>query len=201
MAAPAVDLSVTLAHYDAACAALAAAVRTDEVQAIHLAAVAMRAYAKQAKNRQLEVDAALVRVRAERRLGELIAEQRRTVGLNSGSKGQLRGRSSGAAIRAAPEDTRPTLAAAGIDIHLAKRARRLAALSDQKFEAVLAETRAQITEPKPRPQKAARPFDLSTTLGAVLYAIRSAAAEWPADMDIRPLAKLLRAEADRVEAM
>jgi hypothetical protein len=35
----------------------------------------LRAYALQAKNRELEIDAAEIRIRAERRLGELQAEQ------------------------------------------------------------------------------------------------------------------------------
>ena len=49
-----VNSAIGLAHYDAACAAKA----VDEVQSIRAKAEAMRAYSKQAKNRQLEVDAA-----------------------------------------------------------------------------------------------------------------------------------------------
>jgi hypothetical protein len=41
----------------------------------------MRAYARQAKNKQIEIDASEIRFRAERRLGELMAAQRETVGL------------------------------------------------------------------------------------------------------------------------
>ncbi len=44
----------------------------------------MRAYAKQARDRSLEVDAAEIRIKAERRLGELIRAQKETVGLNKG---------------------------------------------------------------------------------------------------------------------
>jgi hypothetical protein len=35
----------------------------------------MRAYARQAKNKQLEIDASEIRFRAERRIGELMAAQ------------------------------------------------------------------------------------------------------------------------------
>src|SRR5215211_3803644 len=83
-----------LPRYDDACRAIAAAKSVDEVKEMHNKAEAMRAYARQAKNRALEVDAAEIRMRAERRLGELIIAQKTTVGLRGpehskgdGSKG------------------------------------------------------------------------------------------------------------------
>ena len=75
-----------LVRYDAACRAVAEARTIDEVQQIAANAEALRAYARQARNRQLEIDAAEIRLRAERRVGELMAAQRATVGL---AKGQL----------------------------------------------------------------------------------------------------------------
>jgi len=66
----------SLQRYDAACRALAEAKSVDEVKDIRNQAEAMRAYAKQAKNKQLEIDASEVRFRAERRIGELMAAQR-----------------------------------------------------------------------------------------------------------------------------
>ena len=48
--------------------------------------MAIAAYARQAKNRQLEADAAEIRMRSTRRLGEMVDEQRRTVGLNRGPR-------------------------------------------------------------------------------------------------------------------
>jgi predicted double-glycine peptidase len=76
-----------LIKYDAARRMLAEAVAIDEVQQIRNQAEAMRAYARQANDRDLEIQAAQIRFRAERRLGELIRAQKETVGLNRGRAG------------------------------------------------------------------------------------------------------------------
>lgn len=83
------DIAVSesrLIRYDAACRALAEAKAVDEVQELRSKADAMRVYAMQANNKTLEVDAAEIRIRAERRLGELIAEQKSAGGLNHGGR-------------------------------------------------------------------------------------------------------------------
>ncbi len=64
----------------------------------------------QAKDKSLEIDANEIRMRAERRLGEMISVLKRTVGLNPGNR--LRGSSE------EPRDNRPTLAESGIDKNL-----------------------------------------------------------------------------------
>jgi DNA-binding helix-hairpin-helix protein with protein kinase domain len=79
-----------LVRYDAACRALAEAKSVDEVKGIRDKHEAIRYYAKQAKNRQLEIDASEIRIRAERRLGEMIVEQEKTMGLNTGRAGMGR---------------------------------------------------------------------------------------------------------------
>jgi len=136
------DSNVALTHYDAACFALSLARSVDEVQAIRNKTEALRAYARQAKNKQLEIDATEIRIRAERRLGELIAAQKETVGL---AKGRLRRGSN-----LEPREDTPTLAAAGIDKKLSSRAQKLAAVPQREFEERLGEWRERIAEENER---------------------------------------------------
>lgn len=123
-----------LARYDAACKALAEAKAVDDVLDVRAQADAVRAYAKQAKNRQMEVDAAEIRIRAERRLGELLAAQAETVGKAAGARGI--GTSAGYDLTRT-QDAPPTLAEAGIDKNLAHRARTYAAVPEERFEKLL----------------------------------------------------------------
>lgn len=125
-----------LIRYDAACRALAEAKAIDEVKDLRDKAAALKAYAKQAGNKQLEVDAAEIRIRAERRVGQLMDEQRATVGL---AKGRIR-RGSELDPR---DETAITLEDMGIDKHLADRSRKLAKLPDERFEEIMAEHREQ----------------------------------------------------------
>ena len=67
--------TMNLVKYDAACRAIAAAKSVDEVVLIRDKAQAIAAAARIAKNHGMEIDAAEIRIRAERRLGEMIAEQ------------------------------------------------------------------------------------------------------------------------------
>ena len=114
--------TLALSRYDVACRALAEAKAVDDIVEIVGQANAVHAYARQAKNRQMEIDAAEIRIRAERRLGELMAAQKATVGV---AKGVLR---RGVASTPREPTAPPTLAEAGIDKNLAKRARSYAAV-------------------------------------------------------------------------
>ena len=69
-----------LIKYDSACRALAEASGVDEVKDVLDQALKLKLYAKIAENKQMERDAVAIRVRAERRLGEMMAAQAKTVG-------------------------------------------------------------------------------------------------------------------------
>ena len=131
-----------LVRYEAACRALAEAKAVDEVKDVRDVAMAMRLYAKQAKNRDLEADAFELRVRAERRLGEMIAEQKTTVGLATGGEHGGKARLDG--TRAEPSNARPTLAEAGIDKRLSSRAQKMHAIPPAAFEEMVKEGREEV---------------------------------------------------------
>jgi ParB family chromosome partitioning protein len=135
-----------LVRYDAAKKALAEAKAVDEVKQLHDVSAAMRAYAIQAKDRQLEIDASEIRIRAERRLGEMIREQKETVGLNRGTAGAgdaTVGRGTGGASWEPPVDAPPTLADAGISKKLSSRSQAIAGIPEEDFEATLVEHREE----------------------------------------------------------
>lgn len=148
---PAVAL-VALPAYERCLAALAPCRTTDEVRQIRDRATAMRAYARQAKDRSLEADAFEIRSRAERRLGELLRAQKETVGFAKGGQPYQATCSATEQV----ERRAPTLADAGIDRKLSARAQRLAGLTAAEFRAVIAEGRERImAEGRERLQNAA----------------------------------------------
>ena len=102
----------------------------------------MQAYGKMAKDKTLEIDASEIRIRAERRLGEMLAGQKADGGLNRGP--QMSGAKAGAndgSSAVVGNDRRPKLADAGISKDLSSRAQKLAAVPEAEFEAALAEKR------------------------------------------------------------
>jgi N6-adenosine-specific RNA methylase IME4 len=132
--------ALSLVKYEAARNALAAARSVDEVKDIRNVALALEFYAKQAKDRELIDDATDIRLRAELRLGEMIAAQKETVGLATGAAGI------GRSASAVPEEYRtqpPTLAEAGIDKKLSARAQKLASLLPEEFAQRLASAKKE----------------------------------------------------------
>lgn len=122
-----------LIKYEAACRALAEAASVDEVMQIRDQAEMLRAAGRIAKNRDLEMQAIEIRMRGERRLGELIKAQEETVGLNRG------GRPSKTSTQEEQVSRPGTLAEAGIDRKLSSRAQKLAAVPASEFEGLIDE--------------------------------------------------------------
>jgi len=146
-----------LIKYDAACRALAEAKAVDEVKDLRDKAEAMRIYGMQAKNKALEVDAAEIRIRAERRLGELLIAQKAGDGLNKGGRPAEktprdgRGVSEGTPTqKKTPRDGRgvsaPTLADSGIGYDLSSRAQKIAAVPVDEFESHVGEWRERVVQ-------------------------------------------------------
>lgn len=134
----------TLARYDAACKALAEARSVDEVKDIHDKAEAIRAYARQSKNKKLEMDAASIRIRAKRKLGELLKTTEKAVGTK---------RRKTHAILAVPLEDRQnssnppkTYKQFGISKNLAARCQKLASVPEEVFEQKLAELRRSVEQ-------------------------------------------------------
>lgn len=128
-----------LTYYDEACRALAQAHSVDEVAEINNAAAGMEAYARRAKNKQLEIQAREIRFKSTLRVGQLIDLQRATVGLAKPGRPKKK-----IGSVTDPISKLPSLDDAGIDKHLADLGRKFAKLSDAEFSELLEKQREKI---------------------------------------------------------
>ncbi len=122
--------------YDSAREALAECKYTDEVKDWLDRAAATQAYARMAQDKTLEVDAAEIRIRAERRLGEMLAEQKSSGNMAKGHK------FAGGSEKVPPA---PTLAEVGIDKKLSARAQKTAAIPKAEFEEIVGEWKQRVS--------------------------------------------------------
>lgn len=136
---------VGLVRYDAACTAIAEAKSIDEARDIRDKSEAVRCYARQAKNKQLEVDAAEIRLRAERRLGEILRDTPKATGGTHGGRPTKLGAKQEPSFNAPP-----TLADMGIDKKLSSRAQKLAAVPEPEFENQIAGWRDRVSQESER---------------------------------------------------
>ena len=125
-----------LVRYEQARHALAECQRVDEVKDIRDKAEAMAAYARQAKDTEMIQWATEIKVRAERRAGEMLNE--------GAARGELAGRG-----RPRHDEEKPlTITDLGIDENQSKRWKGLANMSDVHFETAIAtarDTAGQVT--------------------------------------------------------
>lgn len=124
-----------LVRYDAACKALAAAKRVDDVKSIKDKAEAMQSYARIIKNPQLEADAWEIRKRAEARLGELTRAMDKTKGARSDKKPLPAG---------GKKSKVEVLKSNGISTSAASRYEQFSKLSEREQEKRIAKGRAAI---------------------------------------------------------
>lgn len=126
----------SLTRYDAACRAVAEAKSFDDVRDILDKTAAIREYARRAQNRGLEIDAAEIRLRAERRYGELLVELKSNGSLSRGRPEK----------NVPPEEhlSRVKLDDIGTTRKFSAKCQKLAAVSEHKFEGMIGEWRERV---------------------------------------------------------
>jgi hypothetical protein len=134
---PATGMNGTsLTKYDSTLNALGEAQRVEEVKDIRDQAVAMEEYARQAKNTELIERAVEVRLRAERRAGEMLAEMAERGERDNGKGNRNPGLKSHAGT--------PKLADLGITKSQSSRWQHLARLTPEEFERTVAHRKRKV---------------------------------------------------------
>jgi len=135
-----------LIRYDAMCRAIAEAYEVDEVKDLRDKALAIETYARQARNTEAERQACEIRLRAERKWGQLYKAADKAKGGNP----SLAGRGS-----------EPTLSDMGVSPNQSSRWQGLGEVDDETFERAVtqpgASTNGILAEAKPKQQ---HPVDL-----------------------------------------
>lgn len=149
-------MTTQLTKYEAARNALQIAVTVDEVKDIRDKAEAMAAYARQAKDVELITWATEIKVRAERRAGQMLAEMPKRDG---GDAARVKARSHDVT------EVPATLADLGVTKNESSRWQKLAAVTDEQFESAVA---------------AAKDVAGEVTTAAMLRAAKAADPEKPA---------------------
>lgn len=132
-----------LVRYEAARAALEAAVQFDEVTRIMSAAKQAEVYARQASDNELIEKATEIRVRAQRKAGEMLMQAAQTGQRATPANGVERGANKHLSQGAT---SAPTLAEIGITKSESSRYQQLAAMPAEHFETAVATAKATAGE-------------------------------------------------------
>jgi N6-adenosine-specific RNA methylase IME4 len=124
-----------LLRYDAARRAIAEAKAVDEVKDIRDKADAVRIYARQAKDRAMEIDCAEIRFRAERRIGEIKAELKASGHLHEGGRPKKTDDNTSEVSKIKLHDL-------GVDESMSRRVDELLRIEPNSFDRLLARWRA-----------------------------------------------------------
>jgi hypothetical protein len=133
------DAARPLRIFEEAKREIAEAETVDRVRRIYALATGLAAAARKATDREVEVEAQILKLEAERKLGQLIQAQRKTVGLSRGGRPKT-------GVLVTPVSEKPTLAEAGIDKNLAKKARAAAAMTEKEFTDAVAAKRDGVSK-------------------------------------------------------
>jgi hypothetical protein len=125
-----------LVRYEAARSALQAAASVDEVKDIRDKAQAMAAYARQAKDTQLQAWAAEIKIRAERKAGEMLKEMDKNRG---GNPEQIAKSNRSSPTTGSNETPSPKLSDLGISKDNSSRWQKLAEIPEEDFERKIVE--------------------------------------------------------------
>lgn len=134
-----------LIHYDAMCREIALCDKLDEVADIHDKALAMQIYAKQAMNVEAERKATAIRLRAERKAGELMRGMQKTPAKDKAIKANATLGNNVPATVAGTSEYRSAIESAGIPERTAQRWQQLAKVPAEQFESALASAEAMPT--------------------------------------------------------
>jgi len=122
------DVTGALLKYDAACQAIAEAKTVDEVTEWIDKAAAVREYGRRIKNRQIEIDAIEIRVRAKQRRGELLIGMKAQGLIREGKRSS--------------ESDRISLEELGVSKNESADEQKIAAIPKDSFERLVARCRA-----------------------------------------------------------
>lgn len=147
-----------LIRYDAMCSAIAECIAVDEAKDIRDRAQALEAYYAQAGNLEAERQCCNVRLRAERRCGQLLGEMKKN-GERASERGDVNQHA-----RVSSDTTPSTLSDLGITRDQSSKFQRIAEIPEQDFEQALSEpakptTAGVLRRTKPAAQEDSKPID------------------------------------------